>query len=161
MEGPADSRGLVAWSGDEWEVIRDDGEWREVEEASPSYRVAVACHRTVYSRAWCVGPASCWPPDPVDPLRRVAIVEVYERLYEVKRDYRVACTTIENDVRATKVRITRQSVSAALCVKGRPARVRDARNNRLIVLVGDCFCGRVVPGATVLVVVHVAVQADE
>src|SRR5207247_1203855 len=47
-------------------------------DASSELHDPVAVHCSVCSRAWCVCPASCGPPDPVDPPWTITVVQVDE-----------------------------------------------------------------------------------
>jgi len=74
---------------------------------------------------------------------------------------RIASATIKDYIRAAHVRVAGQCVSTPLGVESRPPSVRDARDDRLVVLVRQCFRSSIGPRGRELVIVHVAVKTDE
>src|SRR5919109_352747 len=80
-----------------------------------------------------VSPASCRPPDPVDPLWTVTVIEVNERLYEVQCRCCVSCAPAHYCIRRRTATRIAQRVCATLSVESWPARRLNACNDCLVI----------------------------
>src|SRR5207249_7334980 len=79
--------------------------------------------RSIRSCAGRVCPASCWPPDPVDPLRTVTIVEIRQCLYEGECCCGVACASVQYCVWSAA---RAEWVCPTLSIQRGPAGIGDA-----------------------------------